>query len=336
MNKKMWAVLVHLSRDMCLGEHNNKPMEFDDDKWSYILRESVKSDVNTIVLNLGNGIHYASHPEIAKEGAWTRSRIRREVARCRDMGISLIPKLNFSTSHHMWLGIYSRMVSTPQYYKVCNDLIHEVYELFDRPQYIHIGMDEEDAGHQKEYKYCVFRQGELYFHDLRYLLDCVHDTGAKPWIWACPMFDFTKEFKKHIVPDELIISPWYYLAIREENFTLISSSQEYIDYYSKPEYEGLNLKYVEDDPFLKDVRTRAIPLMSEGYTYVPCASVFNRCNHNTRDLVEHFHNNAPDSQILGYMSAPWCGVNSNDSRFEVFYEETFRFLKEAKEEFYGD
>ncbi|MBQ1229154.1 MAG: uracil permease, partial [Firmicutes bacterium] len=41
------------------------------------------------------------------------------------MGITIIPKLNFSTNHDVWLGEYSRMVSTSIYYGVCRDLIND-------------------------------------------------------------------------------------------------------------------------------------------------------------------------------------------------------------------
>lgn len=60
--------------------------------------------------------------------------MRKEVERLRAMGFEVIPKLNFSTSHDVWLGDYSRMISTPTYYRVCRDLIEEVAEVF-KPKY---------------------------------------------------------------------------------------------------------------------------------------------------------------------------------------------------------
>jgi len=64
---------------------------------------------------------------------------------------------------------------------------------------------------------------------------------------------------------------------------------------------------------------------------VPCASVNNRCDYNTSDLVEYFKDNAPDNQVVGFITAPWQKTApENKDRFE----ESFRFLKEAKEKFY--
>lgn len=329
MQKKMWAVLVHLSMHMWKRQYETLP--FDDEFWNYILEESVKAGINTIVLDIGDGIQFASHPEIAMKGAWSRKKVREEVKKCKEMGIDLIPKLNFATPHDMWLGEYSRMISTTLYYQVCNDLIKEVYELFDHPAYIHLGMDEEDEKHVRGYDYAVYRQGELYWHDLRYLIDCVHDTGAKPWIWSCPLFDHPEEYKKYIDPKEVVLSPWYYNAFREEHYTPVESRVEYVTYYNEGDYAAMNIRFVEEDPFLVNFRKVAIPLMKEGYQYIPCASVVNRCDYNTCDLVEYFKENAPDEQIIGFITAPWFKTMPERKKD---FDDSFRFLKEAKEKFY--
>ena len=60
--------------------------------------------------------------------------MREEVRLLRDKGIELIPKLNFSATHHLWLGDYRRMLGLPKYYEVCRDLITEVANLFDHPR----------------------------------------------------------------------------------------------------------------------------------------------------------------------------------------------------------
>lgn len=85
-------------------------------------------------------------------------KVELEVARCREKGLALIPKLNFATTHSFRLGEYRNMTSTNTYYKVVNDLIHEVYELFDHPEYIHFGMDEQILGYQTA-PWCATRWG---------------------------------------------------------------------------------------------------------------------------------------------------------------------------------
>ena len=79
-------------------------------------------------------------------------------------------------------------------------------------------------------------------------------------------------------------------------------------------------------------RERVLPLMEEGYDYVPCMSVYNRCKHNTPDTFRYFKENAPDNQIVGYLHAPWAWtIWKNKDKFD----ETLRLFKESKEKYYG-
>src|SRR5690606_30581643 len=98
---------------------------------------------NMAVIEVGNSIKLDSHPEIAIRDAWSTTRLRAELAKIRKLGIEPIPFLNFSATHDLWLKQYSRMLSTEEYYKVCSDVIKEVADLFDKPRFFHLGMDEE-------------------------------------------------------------------------------------------------------------------------------------------------------------------------------------------------
>jgi len=331
-DKKMWAFLANLGA----WEANRVPyteLPFDQEIWDYIVEESEKCGINTIVIDIGGGIEFASHPELTLKGAWSRKKLRDEMAKCKEKNITLIPKLNFATTHSVWLGEYGRMISTNTYYRLCNDLIKEAYELFDHPAYIHLGMDEEDAENVAHQDFAVYRQGELFWHDLRFLIDCVKDTGAKPWIWACPLFNHFEEYKKHIDVEEALISPWYYNAFRKEHWTPITSRQAYVDFYSKGKYADMGLEFVEEDPFFVKFRELALPLMKEGYQYVPCASVVNRCDYNTAEIMEYFKEGAPDDQIIGFITAPWKPILIKNKKY---FEESFKFFKEAKEAFYSE
>ncbi|MBR5156610.1 MAG: hypothetical protein IKW59_02470 [Clostridia bacterium] len=326
-NEKIWAFLVHLGT----WHRPFSEMPFDEDLWTYILDESEKAGINTIVLDIGGGIDFATHPELTLKGAWSRKRLRDEIKRAREKNIRLIPKFNFATPHDIWLGEYHKMVSTTKYYQVCNDLIKEAYELFEHPEYIHLGMDEEDAKHVKTHELATYRQGELYWHDLRYLVDCVKDTGAMPWVWSCPLFDHPEEYAKHFDADDMVLSPWYYNAFKRENWTPISTRQVYVTYYNEGEYKNMGIEFVEQDPFLVNVRNVAVPLLEKGYKYIPCASVCNKCDCNHDEVVEYFKENTPDDQLLGFITAPW---QSLETQYKQDFADSIKFLKAAKEKFY--
>ena len=113
MKERIWGILLHLSPDVWTGEWNTQSMGevFDEAVWLDLVDSTAKAGMNTIVVDVANAIRYDLHPEIAKEGAYSVDWMRKQVCLCREKGIALIPKLNFSTEHDAWLGEYSRMVS---------------------------------------------------------------------------------------------------------------------------------------------------------------------------------------------------------------------------------
>lgn len=217
----MKAILLHLGTNLwydfeskvhtsdklfqCPADHK---MRFDNDFFHEYTEKLAKLGFNTIVLDLADGVVYNSHPEIAVEGAWSVDQLKREIERLNKMGITVMPKLNFSTTHDVWLGDYARMVSTPIYYKVCRDLIDEVCEIF-KPEYLHIGMDEETYDMQRLYDYVTVRQNDLWWHDLYYFVECVERHGARACMWS----DYARHKPDEYVekcPKSVVQCTWYY------------------------------------------------------------------------------------------------------------------------------
>lgn len=329
-NEKIWAILVHLS----MSEWGQKYDEllFDDEVWDYVVEESHKNGLNMIVLDVGDGVKFDSHPEICAKDAWSKERVHKEIARCREKGIALIPKLNFATIHDIWLGDYHKMVTTDIYYKVCSDLIKEVYEIFEQPEYIHIGMDEEHHRMFEKAQLATYRQGELYWHDIRFFMDCVKATGAKVWMWADPLVDFTEGYRAHIKPDEAILSPWYYSAYKKEHWQALATASEVTQiYYREDKYVSLGIEYVEEDPHLVNFRKVPVDVASDGYKYVPCCSSLAN-KYNSEDLLDYYKENVPDDQILGYITAPWKST-TKDKIGE--FERAFKEFPEAIKKIYG-
>ena len=140
--------LLHLSYNMW-GDWKNPKMgpfwaaqpylRFDEKLWNDLLKRMVETGFNMVVIDLGDGIQYKSHPEIPVQNAWSREKLRDELKKLRDMNLEPIPKMNFSACHDQWLGEYARMLSTKTYYKVTSELIAEAIELFDKPRFFHPG-----------------------------------------------------------------------------------------------------------------------------------------------------------------------------------------------------
>ena len=107
----IWANLIHLSYNMWFdcpeslfkNKTNDavaKPyLRFDNRLWRDILRAMSEAGMNMVVLDLGDAVAYRSHPEIAVKNAWTPARLKKEIASARDLGIEIVPKLNFAAAH---------------------------------------------------------------------------------------------------------------------------------------------------------------------------------------------------------------------------------------------
>ena len=183
-------------------------IRFDETIWRETVDYMRKAGMNTVVMDLGEFVAYPSHPELGVTGSWTAERMNAEVRRVKAMGLEPIPKLNFSAGHDSWLKEYHRMVSTRQYYKVCADVIKDVCDIFEKPRFIHLGYDEETAGHQHKQTHVTVRQGELWWHDFLWFCRGVGKLGMRPWIWS----DYGWKHDDFVgrCPKEVLHSNWYY------------------------------------------------------------------------------------------------------------------------------
>ncbi len=284
-NKFMWAALLHFGANMWNEIGNTRGREkrshdqgydhvvFYRDLWDAHIEDLKKAGVNTLIIDLAEALQYKSHPEISVKGAWTHEEMRREIERLEAMGFEVIPKLNFSSGHDVWLGVYSRMLSTPTYYQVCKDLIEEVYELF-RPRFFHIGMDEETAAHQRNYEYAVVRQYDLWWHDFLYLVDVVEKCGARAMIWSDYAWDHADLFFERM-PKSVVQCNWYY----------------------EPDFDNSNERHA-------NWLTTFDRLNDHGFDQLPTGSVF--CDvDNLLKLTKYCKEHIAPEHLLGMMQTSW-------------------------------
>lgn len=183
-----------------------------DDIWRRATDYAARKGINQIVVDIGEGLVYPRRPELAIEGSWTPEKLAGEVDRLHALGMEVVPKLNFSTTHNGWMKHYRRMVGTPEYYRMCDDVLTDVSEVFGTPRYIHIGCDEEDGEwhvmHSNTRKYVVVRRGPVWKHDFLKLVRKVEDLGSRAWAWSDYGWDFP-DFMQWC-PKSVVLSNWYY------------------------------------------------------------------------------------------------------------------------------
>lgn len=210
----MWALLLHLGYRMWGDAKKNEPLPdrlfCDDATWRAVIDRMAEAHLNTVVIDVGEGVVLPSHPELAVKGSWTPEKMRKEIARMKDLGIEAIPKLNFATVHDAWLGEYQYIVSTPKYYKVCADVIRDVCEIFGNPRFLHIGMDEEsDMGIQRLHDCVIQRKGSLYWRDVKFYAQEAAKHGSRAWMFADESWFHHDEFYANC-PKSILLSNWYY------------------------------------------------------------------------------------------------------------------------------
>jgi len=312
--EKKWGILVHLGRNMWGDLHANKKVNFDMECWNNVVDKCVECGMNTIVIDVGEGVQYKTHPELSVEGAWSEEQVKAEVKRLRELGISLIPKLNFSATHDAWLGIYERMISTPEYYKVCRKLIHEVYDMFDQPEAIHIGMDEENWKHvtndltkESETSISTVRHNALLVHDINYLAECVKEKGAECHMWHDPFVNMKENYSDDIDRD-ILPYVWMYYSYLKENWTLISEqSEEVRDFYANEFVRryGYSIEYVEESPSVLQAISLLEKMFEEKRPFLLTTSNLYIDNCDV-DAIEFVRRNNPDFSLLaGMITAPW-------------------------------
>ena len=251
-------------------------LRFDEEVWRRLTDRMVQKGFNAVVMDLGEGCIYPSHPELAVKGSWSAERLQKELARLRGIGIEPIPKLNFSTCHDTWLKEYGRMVSTPEYYRVCADVIRDVCEIFDKPRLLHLGYDEENFGNQRKYAYAVVRQGELWWHDFLFFVKTVEKLGMRPWIWSDKIWHGKDEFLSRM-PKSVMQSNWYY--------------RQWFDFESIPKERRVHL-----ESFLT--------LEKAGFDQIPCGSNW-ACEENIAGLVRFCRKNIAPERLHGFLMTTW-------------------------------
>lgn len=289
-NKMMWAYLIHLSMHMWEDETSKgrglyvpktyrETNDVDLRVWDSTVKYLGEHKYNTLLIDVGDAVKYERHPEISAPDAWDKDFFKKKLDEIRALGMTPIPKLNFSTCHDTWLKKYRRMVSTPEYYQVCADTIDEVAELFGNPELFHIGFDEEIFGHQRDYEMAIIRGEQLWWHDLNYIASLCEKNGARPWIWSDYYWHHKDLFIKNM-SKEILQSNWFYDPIKE---------------YTEADYE-------------RNFEFRAVAAYSEldalGFDQVPTSSTWTY-SWNTYQTLALGKEKLDPARLKGFMTAPW-------------------------------
>lgn len=292
-NELIWGYMLYLSDHMWADETSKPywymPKGYQDEistdvqVWDKIIAFLAERKYNLVLIDVGDGIKYDSHPEVSAPNAWEKEFLKKKLDEMRALGIEPIPKLNFSACHDTWMKKYRRMVSSPEYYEFCADVIREVCEVFDHPRFFHLGCDEETPDLQKNYELMIVRNAELWWHDFYFFCKECEKNGARPWIWSDYLWKNEEIFLKNM-PKSVLQSNWFYGQFKAWK-----------------------------EPFAH--RNRAIEcyelLDRHGYDQIPTGSTWS-CIQNLHQTVAHGKEKLSPEHLLGFMTAPWLRTTQEE------------------------
>lgn len=316
MKPKMWGILLQLGSNMwAKADHENM---YDDERrnyrdylycdmnvWRQVTDFLPSCGINTLLIDMGEAVILDSHPELAVKGSLTKSEFRQELNRLRALGLTVLPKYNFSCGQNAWMKEYAYMVGTETYNRFCEDVVRETIELFDRPAFFHLGLEEESEAAQKGQGVIICRSPKKKMADAKRLFSVCAEYGVRPWIWVDPdtitAFGGEEVFRREM-PKDVLLSNFYY--------EFISGTYERV-----PDEVKLYEKIGE-----------------WGFEQVPTSSTWSAFL-NSKDTMRFCKNYVKPESLRGFMTAPWLYTEPNS--LYGLLNDAFRFGN-AKKAIYGE
>ena len=278
-----------------------------DSLWQKVTDFAAKNGFNMLVVDLGEGLQYPSHPELSIDGSWSPEKMRQEIMRLNELGLEVVPKLNFSCTHTGWMKDYRHMVSSAPYYKMCSDVISDVMDIFGKPRFFHIGYDEETVHHQRSFTYQVLRVGESWWRDFLFIINEVEKHGARPWAWSDYAWYHPDYYER--CPKSVIQQNWYY----------------------DEQYGGFDPESNKTSDY--DRLITFWKLDAAGFDQVPCGT--NWVGIKRRELgigaddvigklIPACRSAISKDHLYGFMMAPWSPCNPEGTDFQLRGIELFR------------
>ena len=303
LSDHMWEDASSPARGLYLPPQYTEDIIFDLSAWDKTVDFIAERKYNMVLVDVGDGIKYESHPEISAPNAWDKDFAKKKLAELRAKGLEPIPKLNFSTAHDTWMKGYNRMISSPAYYAFCADVIREVAELFDYPRFFHIGFDEEQADMQTTYEMCFVRGKDLWWHDLYFLCAECEKHGMRPWIWSDYMWHHEELFLEKM-PKSVLQSNWFYGWVKGHP----AGSAHHTMLHA---YETLE---------------------KHGFDQIPTCSTWTT-NHNSAGTVGTCREWIAPERLLGFMTASW-ETTTERMLYELYNDAEQLYL--ARKRFYPE
>ncbi len=142
------AYLLHITHyDPMWNARKSREKRFDLKLALEAVEAMARSGFNTLVIDCADGVRYKSHPELVRGYTAPMNDLKKLAARARQLGLDVVPKLNFAQSHwhchNHWFRPHHLLFDSPLYWRRAFRIIDELIRACRPRSFFHIGMDED-------------------------------------------------------------------------------------------------------------------------------------------------------------------------------------------------
>ncbi|MCK5849882.1 MAG: hypothetical protein KAH23_03125 [Kiritimatiellae bacterium] len=164
--------------------------------------------MNTILFDIKDSVRYRSLPKLRMQYSVPMRELRELAALARRLGLTVVPKLNFSRSnrfrHSHWIWPEQRKPDTRETWRQAFSAIDEVIAA-TKSEFFHVGMDEDDTRSPDEYMKALLKLSSgLKTRGQRMVMwaDCGHNWRESEQWKVAPAID--------ALPRNVILMLWSY------------------------------------------------------------------------------------------------------------------------------
>lgn len=191
------ALLIHMTHyDPNWNTKKDTEQPFSVQTALQILEKMTEYNLNTLVVDIEDGVEYKSHPELKRHYSVPMKDLHLLAESARQKNIDFVPKCNFSKSgrnhHDMWMkphwdGIHW-LKNMDEYWKVAGDVIDELVSVCRPKKFFHIGMDEDHYRALSQYVEAIkILHGKISRHSLRTIMwndTCYENRNVGAQVYA--------------------------------------------------------------------------------------------------------------------------------------------------------
>ena len=148
---------------------------------------------NFVVFEIGGRFESMKSPEVTVRGQWSQSQLRELVKYAKARGITVYPGINCighldrSPQIFVLKNSKGRRVAMnilhPEFYNKFFGILDELSEIFDNPEYFHIGTDEAHAAFKKLIAESGKKGAEIYANFINKTTQYLEKKNIRPVIW---------------------------------------------------------------------------------------------------------------------------------------------------------